>query len=346
METSGADSIGRILRKLGEARRRGLRCFGSDHHGFVLDPPLDTDAVLAFEREHAVSLPEGYREFLIHAGNGGAGPYYGMHPLSRWSVDLRADDPGPRLTRPSPLRPDLDPNVDIAGQLGCDWEDLTDGAISLVSQGCAYASLLIVTGELRGRVVNIDGDFGAPPYFCRDRDVLAWYERWLDELLWGWDGSWFGYGLPGTEPDLIEVLRTARSRPADRSDALRTLSRIPTLSDGAAEALREALADEEPSVRVLVLGIVARRRLPLPVAALADQVAHHSLDVRRAAVGAATSLGVSGSDLLLAASHHGKAAVELAFLALENARALDADGLRALADSEDDVVRQVVRAHR
>jgi hypothetical protein len=70
------------------------------------------------------------------------------------------------------------------------------------------------------------------------------------------------------------------------------------------------------------------------------------LEVRRAAVRAATALHVSGSALLHVIADRGPTAVESAFLALENAGALAAEDLEALATSEDDVVRQVVSARR
>jgi hypothetical protein len=150
----------------------------------------------------------------------------GLLPLERWYSGIRGDL-ATALSRPSLLRPGMPAGTDADAFLGCDADALTDGAITLVDQGCTFYSLLIVNGPHRGAVVNIDFDFFGPPYFTRDPDFLSWYERWLDELLWGWEGSWFGFGLPGQEPGLAAALLTPSH--ADRSDALRTLARIPTL---------------------------------------------------------------------------------------------------------------------
>jgi hypothetical protein len=135
---------------------------------------------------------------------------------------------------------------------------LADGAITLIEQGCAYSSLLIVTGPHRGAVVNIDPGLSAPPYFARDGGFLAWYERWLDELPWGWDGTWFGFGLPGREPELAEALLAPLY--ADRGDALRTLARIPALSDATLAAAGVCLGDEDASVRAAATSLLGRHR--------------------------------------------------------------------------------------
>jgi hypothetical protein len=55
--------------------------FGANGHHFTLNPPLVETEVLAFERQHVITLPAAYRRFLIELGNGGAGPYYGVNPL-------------------------------------------------------------------------------------------------------------------------------------------------------------------------------------------------------------------------------------------------------------------------
>ena len=60
---------------------------------------------------------------------------------------------------------------------------------------------LVVSGEYTGRVVYVDAD-GQPPYMVRNTDFLEWYERWLDELLGGYDLHWFGFDLGATEEDL------------------------------------------------------------------------------------------------------------------------------------------------
>lgn len=143
--------------------------------------------------------------------------------------------------------------------------------------------LLIVTGPYRGAVVNIDDDFSGPPYFTRDAGFLAWYERWLDELLWGWNGSWYGFGLPGTEPELAHVLTTT---PTDRADALRTLKRIHALTAATLSVVASCLVDDDPQVRAASIGLLGRQLTPASIDLIGGQLADSSAQVRIEALAA------------------------------------------------------------
>src|SRR5262249_19619090 len=143
--------------------------------------------------------------------------------------------------------------------LNCSWEELFQGTLALVHQGCAYYALLVVTGAYQGQVVYINLDRCGTPYFVRHSDFLSWYERWLDELLWGFDHSWFGFGLPGREEDMVAVLH--RPGPEDDwSEALSTLSRIPTLRLGTLRAVHDALLDGTSKVRAQAVHLLGKHR--------------------------------------------------------------------------------------
>jgi HEAT repeats/SMI1 / KNR4 family (SUKH-1) len=226
--------VRRILAKLEQARSRGLSCFGSDSHGFRLNEPLAAAELEAFEQEHRIRLPADYRAFLAHAGNGGAGPYYGIYPLEKWSdfadwvLDERPED---FLARPCPLYPGLARTPDWADRFG----DASpyQGTLSLGTQGCTYGMQLIVTGAYAGMVVYVDAD-GHPPYVVRELDFLAWYERWLDELLQGCKTLWFGYGPGGGEGDFFGILEDPVADDEFKAEAARAFCRLPRLSDAAA----------------------------------------------------------------------------------------------------------------
>ncbi|MGW1404160.1 SMI1/KNR4 family protein [Streptomyces sp. NPDC002405] len=42
---------------------------------------MDEARIAAFESEHAITLPEPYRQFLLHIGGSGAAPFYGLKSL-------------------------------------------------------------------------------------------------------------------------------------------------------------------------------------------------------------------------------------------------------------------------
>jgi hypothetical protein len=187
----------RVAAKLARAaKRRGEPVmFGASAHRFRLGPPLAESQVAEFERQHGVSLPEDYRAFITRVGDGGpgrhggAGPYYGLHPLRDWAVSLW-DLPTPTtLATPFPVEP---------GRAFQDWpaEVVPDedgepytGTIALSDQGCGYYCILVVTGPGRGRVTETS-DLRTGPRFTADADFLAWYERWLDAVLAGDKHFW------------------------------------------------------------------------------------------------------------------------------------------------------------
>jgi HEAT repeat protein len=226
--------VHRILDRLEQARSRGLSCFGSESHGFRLNHPLSEADLRAFEAAHRIRLPGDYRAFLEHAGNGGAGPYYGIFPLDKWNdfADSVSDErPDDFLARPCPLHPDIRLAPDWADQFG----DVSpyQGTLSLGTQGCAYGMLLIVSGPHAGRVVYVNED-GNPPYMVREPDFLSWYERWLDELLHGYKTGWFGYGPGGGEDDFFHILNDPQAGNDFKSEAARAFCRLPRLSETAA----------------------------------------------------------------------------------------------------------------
>lgn len=65
---------------LEKARTADAECkqFGAKHHQYKLNPPASLEEVEVFEESVGVTLPEDYRNFLLYAGNGGAGPFLSL----------------------------------------------------------------------------------------------------------------------------------------------------------------------------------------------------------------------------------------------------------------------------
>jgi HEAT repeat protein len=284
----------RILEKLGQVRARGLSCFGSDSHQFRLNAPATEADLQAFEADHHVRLPADYRAFLLYAGNGGpgyggAGPYYGLYPLDHWdgfTSGVVDDAPADLLSRPCPLHPDLTAD---------DWErgfapeSPYQGTMSLGTMGCSGMMQMVVTGPFAGRVVYVDAD-GHPPYMVHEPDFLAWYERWLDELLAGYKITYFGIGPGGGEDAFLRILDDPQATDTAKAEAARAFCRLPRLSDAAAGRVSDFLEHPAADVRAGVCATVREFRIRTAGEAIAQRLHDASPAVRREAVQAVMAL--------------------------------------------------------
>jgi len=179
--------------------------FGAESHGFAVNPPLTEDDVRAFESRHVIVLPGDYRGFLIHVGDGGAGPAYGVLRLGE------ADAAVGTLSRPFPHTEEWN---DLSGKPEYDsskendeayWDEYherlnawreshywnpahVDGAIRICDLGCALTQLLVVTGPEAGHIwddgladeaglIPVESDEGERVTF------LQWYFDWLNDAL-------------------------------------------------------------------------------------------------------------------------------------------------------------------
>ncbi|MEV0318808.1 SMI1/KNR4 family protein [Streptomyces sp. NPDC050658] len=186
--------------------------FGTYGHGFELSPVLTEEQVSAVERGLGHTFPAEFRSFLLEVGAGGAGPDYGLFPVKPPAApgDTAAvPPPGPPPFRPEltqeldaheraePQRPDYsDDDAFLRAHRAWDarWETLhdtlSDGTFCVGEQGCAYYTLLAVTGPERGTMwddVRAVGE-GVLPIRHRDRETgnetervtfAEWYLGWL-----------------------------------------------------------------------------------------------------------------------------------------------------------------------
>ncbi len=245
--------IGHIHEQLAAIRRQGIKASGSGAHEFKLHPPIPAQQLKAFEASYEVRLPEAYRAFLLHVGNGGAGQGYGLAPLEK-------TDMGGILKNPSPLHPDMPREGNWHEVLGLDEDSdaLYDGALKLLTQGCSYDVLLMVTGPYRGRVVYVDWNMCQAPHFSHFPDFLTWYDTWLDETLTGYDMTWFGYGLPLNPRESVAVATDLQEPARRRVAAVNNLLRVPGLDTDLLSVLNGALpAEPDMDVAAGVLMVLA-----------------------------------------------------------------------------------------
>ncbi|MFE0137003.1 SMI1/KNR4 family protein [Streptomyces sp. NPDC059037] len=192
--------------------------FGAYHgrygHGFELTPVLTEEQVRAAERRHGFDFPAEYRSFLLEVGAGGAGPDYGLLPVRPPQPQEASVNAAPPLLPapcpdPLPFRPErtqeLDAHECAEPQRAAysdeeaflrdyrSWdarhdelhEALTEGTLCISEQGCAYYTLLAVTGPERGTMwddVRAAGE-GVLPVRHKDKERVTfaeWYLHWLD----------------------------------------------------------------------------------------------------------------------------------------------------------------------
>ncbi|MEM6995500.1 MAG: SMI1/KNR4 family protein [Myxococcota bacterium] len=190
--------------------------FGASAHEFVLAPPLAEHEVAGAEAQWGISFPEDYRAFLLEAGAGGAGPYYGLFPLRRiggrwvwegdggdmvsapekpWRHDEKWNLDGHPIRDAEPTEEDPRFDYESFEEAWEEWNEKfetiywdpkwTEGAICLCHEGCALRNWLVVTGSRRGEIWwdgTADGR-GLSPRTTADGKPMhfrAWYLEWLD----------------------------------------------------------------------------------------------------------------------------------------------------------------------
>ena len=228
LNTFPLDELRSLLEKA-KAADANLKQFGAKTHQYQWNPPASLQEVEAFEQKVGISLPDDYRSFLLQAANGGAGPFYGLFPITdseSWPIE---PDKLPWLT---PGR-----NVEELKDVS-DWKR---GCIPIGSQGDTYITCLMVTGPNRGRVVYIEYE-RSWVFFPREPDFLSWYTRWLREVAAGYDMGWFGIFLDGDEETLRKHYIQADTED-ERLLAIDSMEKFPALSDASCAFMRELLGE-------------------------------------------------------------------------------------------------------
>ncbi|GAA3761697.1 hypothetical protein GCM10022205_56850 [Spinactinospora alkalitolerans] len=174
-------------------------------HRFTLRPPLTEAELLETEEALGVRLPEEYRGFLLEVAAAGAGPDYGVLPLTRPKEGGAAS--AEHLRRPfrpvhvqelttahqagKPLRRTYaDPDEYVRDYHAWDERDdelfdaLDEGSLRVSEHGCGYFTLLAVTGPERGTMwADVRAtDEGAVPFRRPGKERMTfaeWYLRWL-----------------------------------------------------------------------------------------------------------------------------------------------------------------------
>lgn len=247
--------IQRIKGKLLEAKKadKNLKVFGSERHKYIVNKPTTLKSVIEFETKYSISLPECYKAFVLEIGNGGigwqnsaAGPFFGIYPFGENIKELIYENTEsylkneciivPKMTDDfwKSLTKNIDENERISDEdYGIELGKLWAGILPIGSQGCSYLHGIVLNGQFKGRVVNLDMD-RQKPQFAYESNFLDWYERWLDEIISGDlikdTPSWFGYNKGGTEEELLASFTESKNAD-EKTDNLNGLLNKNHLSD-------------------------------------------------------------------------------------------------------------------
>jgi hypothetical protein len=165
--------------------------FGLDDGG---EPALGREAVLAFEAEHGVVLPEPYRSFVAELSDGSdkGPPDYGLVPLAALPSDWGDDRPRRDLAKPFPLTEAWLWEEDDRSEEELDTligSVVDHGTVVLGTDGCGMYWHLVVTGPHRGHIWNIT-DVGAVPFGAEfgcttaEPGFAGWVAHWAAGKEW------------------------------------------------------------------------------------------------------------------------------------------------------------------
>lgn len=262
----------RIKLKLKKAARvdSSRAVFGASSHKYALHNTATAQDIGKWEAAHGVKLPEDYAFFLTRLGNGGAGPYYGIYSLDKaTSYSEREALASPCVLHPKMAKDEwnrlaepLISDRDVSGEeYDAARSRIFGGMLCFGTQGCEYDMYLVLQGPHCGRVVYTSDVYpDVPFFFVYEKSFLDWYERWLDEIIAGYELSWFGANMPGDEKALIATYREATGN-EEKLEALDSMLKFRTLSMDTIVFLKEIAdkreADHNAAVQLLCKASIA-----------------------------------------------------------------------------------------
>ena len=159
-----------IQTKLDQLRRldpQGSILFGAAGNQYKLKHLAREELLQQFEEKFQLTLPKGYREFLLHVGNGGAGPYYGLYQLEVTRFKWQKPQPGKvsvaRFSSASEYSArrwgKTAEGAEIEEVSAADaafYAGLQQKALKICTPGCQMETLLVVEGPKRGQMWTWD----------------------------------------------------------------------------------------------------------------------------------------------------------------------------------------------
>jgi len=182
------------------------KIFGASFHKYEFGKPLGEHIFYDFEKKYNVKIPSEYKLFMTEAGNGGAGPFYGIVPFER-CLFANIDRLNDNLINPSvpfPYKDAWNMEFDYKDEEAEETEETIEefengyfddkhitGLIRICNFGCGHYISLVVNGDEYSHIWSDDrcSDYGIYPfnyYTFNNQKRLTffdWYEGWLDQSI-------------------------------------------------------------------------------------------------------------------------------------------------------------------
>lgn len=138
------------------------------------------------------------------------------------------------------------------------FDRVHQGTLYLGTCGCEYDLLLVVNGDYKGHILyTSDWVNSDTPYrFSYETSFTQWYERWLDEVILGYDTSWFGHRMGGNEETLLQFAQNNEDI-TKKISAINSLTKLPELSNNSLDFLEQQLQTKDMELYKASLNVLA-----------------------------------------------------------------------------------------
>jgi len=176
---------------------KSFEIFGSENHNYKFHSKISEKEVLKFEKNHKITLPDFFREFVLEFGNGGCGPSYGLMKINNGVLDIPSyPKDSDTITLSNQFRFKTFWNLEDFAEDNYDlWEKeydsskWCDGMLRICHEGCGYYVNLVVTGKERGNIwldarVSEQGIYPINHFKNKAKtSFFEWYLNWLDNSI-------------------------------------------------------------------------------------------------------------------------------------------------------------------
>ncbi|MBN2693468.1 leucine-rich repeat domain-containing protein [bacterium] len=162
-----------------------LELFGAKEHQYNLNPRASENDIIDFEKKYKIKLPEDYRNFLLYAGDGGAGPSFGILSFDE-SIKTFIDSPFPFSTEDAQKIVETRVYEDPYYFRKIKNKTIGD-SIKISNYGSSWSLYLVIKGEQNGFLWMI-GEGAYPLFYKKSGNsyqlgFLDWYYEWIANYL-------------------------------------------------------------------------------------------------------------------------------------------------------------------